>query len=631
MKHCFAWLPLCLIAAAAWAQPAIIPQPVQTRKLEGTFVLPDPLGIEVPDLPGMKVPLQLLCSKLTGATGYSCRLNDISVRPAIKLVHDPASGMVKEGYVLDVGPSQVILRAADAAGFFYGIQTLLQLLPPEIEHGQKTTGISWEIPCISITDHPRFGWRGLMLDVSRHFFTVQEVKAFIDQMVRYKYNTLHWHLTDDEGWRVEIKQLPMLTSVGAWNVQKTGYFGEFKPPLGNEPRNYGGYYTQAQIKEVVAYAAERFVRVLPEIDVPGHSLAAIASYPELSCTKEAVNYKVRSGEEIMDWHDNGSFTALVDNTLCPANEKVYAFLDKVFTELGGLFPFEYVHVGGDECARNFWMKSPAVKALMAREQLRDMNAVQAYFEKRVARLLEARGKKMIGWDEILEGELPGNAAVMSWRGEKGGVKASRAGHDVVMSPTSYAYFDFMQADPVIEPRVYATLRLKTAYAFNPVPEGADPKHILGGQANIWTEQIYNTRHLQYMTWPRAFAMAESVWTPTERKNWPDFVSRVEQHMRRLSIQQIKFGPGMYDPIFDVTRNASGKLQVALSTEIDSLDIHYSFDNSFPDRFYPRYTGPLTVPDDAAQLRVITYRGNTPIGRMNTMTVEEMKKRIKPKK
>lgn len=220
-----------------------------------------------------------------------------------------------------------------------------------------------------------------MLDVSRHFFTVQEVKDFIDQMVRYKYNTLHWHLTDDEGWRVEIKQLPKLSSVGAWNVQKTGYFGEFKPPLSNEPRNYGGYYTQEQIREVVAYAAERFVRILPEVDVPGHSLAAIASYPELSCTKDAVNYKVRSGEEIMDWHENGTFTALVDNTLCPANEKVYAFLDKVFSELAALFPFEYVHVGGDECARNFWMKSPAVQALMAREKLKDMNAVQAYFEK----------------------------------------------------------------------------------------------------------------------------------------------------------------------------------------------------------------------------------------------------------
>ncbi len=627
MKHRFAWLPLCLITAAVWAQPAIIPQPVQITTREGSFILSEPLGIEAPDLPGLKHPLQQLCSKLGGATGVSCRLNDKSISPAIRLVHDKESGIPKEGYVLHVGRSQVLLTAADATGFFYGIQTLLQLFPPEIEQSQKVSKSLREIPCVSITDYPRFGWRGLMLDVSRHFFTVQEVKDFIDQMVRYKYNTLHWHLTDDEGWRVEIKQLPLLTSVGAWNVQKTGYFGEFKPPLRDEPRNYGGFYTQDQIRDVVAYAAERFVRVLPEIDVPGHSLAAIASYPELSCTKEAVNYRVRSGEEIMDWHDDGTFTALVDNTLCPANEKVYDFLDKVFGELATIFPFEYIHVGGDECARNFWMKSPAVQALMAREKLRDMNAVQAYFEKRVARLLEARGKKMIGWDEILEGELPGNATVMSWRGEKGGIKATQAGHDVVMSPTSYAYLDFMQADPIIEPRVYATLRLKTAYGFNPVPEGADPKHILGGQANIWTEQIYNTRHLQYMTWPRAFAIAESVWSPAERKNWPDFVSRVEQHMHRFNVQQIKFAPSMYDPIFEVKRNASGKLQVAVSTEIDSLDIRYSFDNSFPDQFYPKYTGPLTVPDDAAQLRVITYRGNTPVGRMNTLTVEEMKKRI----
>ena len=414
-------------------------------------------------------------------------------------------------------------------------------------------------------------------------------------------------------------------------MKKTGYFGEFKAPAGKEPRDYGGFYTQEQIREVVAYAAERFVRILPEIDVPGHSLATIASYPELSCTKEAVNYKVRSGEEIMDWHDDGTFTALVDNTLCPANEKVYEFLDKVFSELATLFPFGYIHVGGDECAKNFWMKSPAVRALMVREKLKDMNAVQAYFEKRVARLLEARGKKMIGWDEILDGEVPQNAAVMSWRGEKGGISAAKAGHEVVMSPTTFTYLDYMQADPVIEPRVYATLRLKTAYAFNPVPEGVDSKYILGGQANIWTEQIYNTRHLQYMVWPRALAIAESVWSPAENKNWKNFVSRVEQHQQRFFLQEIKYAPSMYDPIFEVKRDKTGRLQVLLSTEVDDLSIHYSFDNSFPDNFYPRYTTPLTVPDDAFQLRVITYRGNTPVGRMNTLTVEEMRKRAKPQK
>ncbi len=623
---------LLLYHIGTYAQPALIPVPVQTAWQEGTFVLPEVIGIQAADLPGMKYPLEFLQNKLSHATGYTCKLNDNATIPSIRLERsETPAGIPAEGYRLQIAKDKVVLSAPDASGFYYGIQTLLQLLPATIESPQKSDKGRWEIPCVTITDHPRFGWRGLMLDVSRHFFSVQEVKDFIDQMVRYKYNTLHWHLSDDEGWRIEIKQFPRLTSVGAWNVKKTGYFGEFKAPAGKEPRDYGGFYTQEQIREVVAYAAERFVRILPEIDVPGHSLAIVASYPELSCTKEAVNYKVRSGEEIMDWHDDGTFTALVDNTLCPANEKVYEFLDKVFSELATLFPFGYIHVGGDECAKNFWMKSPAVRALMVREKLKDMNAVQAYFEKRVARLLEARGKKMIGWDEILDGEVPQNAAVMSWRGEKGGISAAKAGHEVVMSPTTFTYLDYMQADPVIEPRVYATLRLKTAYAFNPVPEGVDSKYILGGQANIWTEQIYNTRHLQYMVWPRALAIAESVWSPAENKNWKNFVSRVEQHQQRFCLQEIKYAPSMYDPIFEVKRDKTGRLQVLLSTEVDDLSIHYSFDNSFPDNFYPRYTTPLTVPDDAFQLRVITYRGNTPVGRMNTLTVEEMRKRAKPQK
>jgi hexosaminidase len=359
--------------------------------------------------------------------------------------------------------------------------------------------------------------------------------------------------------------------------------------------------------------------------VPGHSLAAIASYPELSCTPGAENYRVRSGEKIMEWHDHG-FTALVDNSLCPANEKTYEFLDKVFTEVAQLFPFEYIHTGGDECAKNFWEKSAAVKALMKKEELKDMQQVQSYFEKRLEKIIESKGKKFMGWDEILEGGLSPTAAVMSWRGEKGGIEAAKMKNEVVMSPTTFCYIDYMQSDVVMEPKVYATLRLNKAYQFEPVPPGVDAKYIKGGQANLWTEQVYNTRHLQYMIWPRAFATAESVWSPKEKKNWNNFVSRVENHFKRYDVAEKKYSPAVYDPIFTAKKDAKGGLLIELATEIEGLDIYYSFDNSFPDRFYPKYTAALTPPKDAVMLKVITYRGKEAVGRMINMPIKEMQTR-----
>jgi hexosaminidase len=279
-----------------------------------------------------------------------------------------------EGYKLNITSELASITATTPAGLFYGVQTFYQLLPKEIESTEPLKNVVWVAPACIITDYPRFGWRGLMFDVSRHFFTKDEVKRFIDDMVRYKYNLLHLHLTDDEGWRIEIKSLPNLTKVGAWNVKRVGYFGTFAKPSPDEPRNYGGFYTQDDIKELVQYAKDKFVNILPEIDVPGHSLATVVSYPELSCTPAASNYRVRSGEEIMDWSHGHPPIALVDNTLCPANEKVYTFLDKVLTEVTKLFPFEYIHMGGDECPKNFWEKSDAIKALMKKEDLKKYGA-----------------------------------------------------------------------------------------------------------------------------------------------------------------------------------------------------------------------------------------------------------------
>jgi hexosaminidase len=498
-------------------------------------------------------------------------------------------------------------------------------LPKEIESKNVEKNIKWTIPAVEIIDHPRFGWRGLMFDVVRHFFTKQEVKYFIDEMVKYKYNMLHLTLSNDEGWRVEIKALPKLTSVGAWNVKKVGTFGNFSPPA-DEPRDYGGFYTQEDIKELVQYAKDRFVNILPEIDVPGHSLAAIASYSELSCTPGADKYKVRSGEKIMEWPPNGHFYALIDNTICPANENAYTFLDKVFTEVAQLFPFEYIHVGGDECAKNFWEKSSQIKDLMKKENLKTMDEVQSYFEKRVEKIVESKGKKIIGWDEILEGGLAPNAAVMSWRGTKGGIEAAKMGHQVVMSPTTHAYLDYMQGDAIIEPPVYESLRLKKTYEFEPVPDGVDAKYIKGGQGNLWTEQVYNMRHLQYMVWPRAFAISEAVWSPKGKRNWNDFVKRVEKQFERFDVAEKKYAPSMYDPIFKATKNMKDEVVVEMSTEVEGLHIHYSFDNSFPDNFYPEYSQPLIIPKDASNLKVITYRNRKPIGRMITMPVAELRKR-----
>ncbi|MBS1974207.1 MAG: family 20 glycosylhydrolase, partial [Bacteroidetes bacterium] len=390
-------------------------------------------------------------------------------------------------------------------------------------------------------------------------------------------------------------------------------------------RNYGGFYTQDDIKEVVQYAKERYVNILPEVDVPGHSLAAITAYPELSCSNGADNHGVSSGEEIKDW---STHKALVDDNLCPANENVYAFLDKVVTEVAQLFPFEYIHMGGDETFKTYWEKSDAVKALMQKENLKSMEEVQSYFSKRVEKIVESKGKKFMGWDEILEGGLAPNAVVMSWRGMKGGIEAAKMGHQVVMTPTTYCYIDYMQGDPIVEPHVYATLRLNTAYSFEPVPDGVDEKYIKGGQANLWTEQIYNTRHLQYMVWPRSLATAESLWSPKEKKNWDDFARRVEAQFSRMDAGQVKYARTMFDPIFTAVKDGSvsDSLRIELSTEVKGLDIYYSFDNSHPDNFYPKYTGPLTVPKEAVMLKAIAYRNGKPIGRQLDMPVNELRRR-----
>jgi len=639
MKKLLGFLCLSFFAVHSFAQSnrdgniAIIPEPVSLSQKEGEFTLPKRVTIETSTGPEMKEVIATLRQRLSVPTGSKVVVLSNAQTATIKLIlnkkADDALG--KEGYNLAVTPKGIFIKANEPAGLFYGVQTLVQLFPKEIVSDKYVANVNWIAPCVEITDYPRFKWRGLMFDVARHFFTKAEVEEYIDNMVKYKMNLLHLHLTDDEGWRIEIKSLPRLTTVGAYNVKKVGYFGTFSPPTADEPRDYGGFYTQKDIKEIVQYAKDRFVNILPEIDVPGHSLAAVVAYPELSCTPGADKYQVRSGENFMSFTKEG-IKAKIDNTLCPANEKVYEFLDKVLTEVAQMFPFGYIHMGGDECAKNFWEQSDAVKALMQKENLKTQEEVQSYFEKRLEKIVESKGKKFLGWDEILEGGLAPDAIVMSWRGMKGGIEAAKMGHEVVMSPTTFAYLDYMNGDPAIEPRIYASLRLNKAYQFDPAPDSVNSKLIIGGQANLWTEQVYNTRHLEYMTWPRAFAIAEAVWSPKSVRNFDDFAGRVEKHFDRFNVAQIKYSPSVYDPIFTAKTGAdTTKTEVELSTEIKGLDIHYTFDNSFPDQFYPKYTAPLLVPTDAYMLRVITYRGDKPVGRMITITVDELKKRAKTKR
>lgn len=608
---------------------AIIPQPVELRQGVGNFLISASTTISLlkEDI-GSRKAADALNAELQQAAGFKLpvytdsRLSKNVIQ--LQILQTPDTQLGGEGYRLNAGVDIIRITANEAAGLFYGVQTLLQLLPNEIESVKIVNGVKWTVPAVAIMDKPRFGWRGLMLDVSRHFFTKDEVKVFIDDMARYKYNRMHFHLTDDQGWRIEIKSLPKLTEVGAWNVKKTGRFNYFTPPGVNEPRDYGGFYTQEDIKELVKYAKDRFVEIMPEVDVPGHSLAAVASYPELSCTPGT--YRVNSGEQFMNWFDGG-FSAMIDNTLCPANEKVYTFLDKVFGEIAGLFPFEYIHMGGDECAKNFWEINPQIKELMQREKLKDMHEVQSYFVGRVNKIIGSKGKKMMGWDEILEGGLVEGTAVMSWRGLKGGIEAVKLGHEVVMTPNNYVYLDYMQTDGAIEPPVYASLRLKKVYELEPVPEGVDAKMIKGTQANVWTEQMFNYRHLQYMVWPRAFAVSEVAWSPKKTRNWNEFIGRVEDHFERFNYADRKYAPSIYDPVVRAKKNEKGIFFVDFDSEISGLTIYYSFDNSFPDNHYPKYDGKsVEVPVDAAPMKLISYRNGKPLGRVMTVGIDELKKR-----
>ena len=379
----------------------IIPEPYQLTKLQGTYTLPKIITINAPST--ANAIATTLSDKLKTTTGKAVVISKNKPNIDIQIINDANIGT--EGYTLEVNEKGIQLKANTNAGLFFGWQTIQQLLPAAIYSNTLQANTNWTIPYVSIVDKPRFGWRGLMLDVSRHFFTKAEVLTFIDDMARYKFNRFHWHLTDDQGWRIEIKSLPKLTTVGAWRAERKGKWSNITTPAKEEPKTYGGFYTQEEIKEVVAYAKARSIEIIPEIDIPGHSLAMNTAYPFLSTTPN-YPFQVNAGDEFMDWDGlNGHVTARIDNSLDPSNETVYEYLDKIFGEIATLFPYEYIHMGGDENAKNNWEKSANVQALMKKEGLKNQNEVQSYFVRRVQKIINSKGKKMMGWDKILEGGL----------------------------------------------------------------------------------------------------------------------------------------------------------------------------------------------------------------------------------
>jgi hexosaminidase len=404
-----------------------------------------------------------------------------------------------EGYSLSVKVDRISMEVNKPAGFFYAVQTLGQLMQSD-----------GRIPCVTIHDKPRYRWRGLMFDVGRHVFNVDYIKKFIDRMAHFKLNVLHWHLTEDQGWRIEIKKYPKLTDIGAWRTNADG-------------TRYGGFYTQDQVREIVAYAASRFVTVVPEIELPGHALAALAAYPELSCTGGPFSITDKWG--------------VYDDVYCAGKEATFSFLQDVLEEVLPLFPGKFIHIGGDECPKKRWEVCPACQARMKAEGFHDEHELQSYFVKRFDKFLTEHGKRLIGWDEILEGGLAANAAVMAWRNPQGAIDAAKAGHDVVMSPVTHCYLDYYQSKSPGQPKaIGGFLPIETVYAFDPMPADmpADQSHhILGGQGNIWTEYMPTEQQVDYMAWPRTIALAEALWSAKEAKDWESFANRLAGQLEWL--------------------------------------------------------------------------------------------------
>ena len=573
------WISFLLaIATCARAEnPAVpalnvVPRPATLESRTGTFLLTGETRLLAADEESRKIAT-LFNDFLLEQHGL--RLQITGTRPRsqnyISFSQAGSRGLPDEGYRLVIGAGEIRVTG-QAAGLFYGMQTLMQLLPLEIKP-------AIELPALEITDHPRFGYRGLLLDVGRHYFSVAHIKKLLDLAAQYKINRFHWHLTDDQGWRIEIKKYPKLTEVGS-------YVDDTSPG--------GRYYTQEQIKDVVAYAQARFITVIPEIEMPGHSGAAVAAYPQLACTP-----------------------GVGANVLCPS-EATFTFLRDVLTEVGALFPGPYIHIGSDEVDKTWWRQSAEAQAIIKREGLKDEDELQSYFVRRIEQFLASTGKRTIGWDEILEGGLAPNAIVMSWRGEGGGIEAVRQKHQAIMTPTDYCYFDYYQGDPGREPlSIGGFVPLKKVYGYEPIPQalqGQEREYVLGAQASVWTEYISTPEHLEYMVFPRLLALSEAVWSPAAIRDYDDFQRRLPYQLGRLDKQDVRFRIPEPAGLQDLYTATADHALVDLRSFIPGSRVYYTLDGSEPTADSLLYAMPFQVSLQPDQKKSVNLVVVTPAGR-----------------
>ena len=578
-----------LVAAACTAkqelrEPQVVPQPASLQRTEGSFRIDRnvPVYVDIADSAILRT-VGFLNERLQKAAGFSLKVisNDDPLHHRDEgaiLVLD--AGLMKEAYNLDVTPKGIVIEYGSGAGVFYAIQTLFQLLPEAIFADSVQRGVRWEVPCCSIEDSPRFPYRGMHLDCCLHFFDIPFLKRYIDLMALHKVNRFHWHLTEDQGWRIEIKKYPLLTEKGQWRketVVGSLYSGIY------DGKPHGGFYTQEEARDLIKYAAERYVTIIPEIEIPGHSLAAISCYPELSCGLE-------------DHYETATRWGIFKQVYCP-KEETFKFLEDVFDEIIELFPSELIHIGGDECPKASWKKCPHCQALIRKLGLKDEYELQSWFIQRMEKYINAKGRQIIGWDEILEGGLAPNAKVMSWLGEEGGIKAAQQHHEVVMSPYPKYYLDYWQGDPDSEPLAMGgpTL-LRTMYEYEPVPAVLTPeerRYIIGVEGCVWTEYMPTPARVEYMAWPRMCAIAEAGWTRAP-KDWEGFTSRLETHLGRLDRLGVGYCRNFWNPFIDFHKDTEYSKVVTMSIDAPGAEIRYTLDGSAPTAASLLYEGPFAV-------------------------------------
>ncbi len=589
---------------------AIIPQPVKTELKEGFFEFNKDTKIVITDESQNEV-VSLLTKKFKKAANLDLEIvNEVPSSNYIELIVD--SSKPRDAYDLEVENNIISIKASVNGGFLYGLESLIQLLPPKINSQKKVSNIAWLLPNISIEDQPRFQWRGLMLDLSRHFFEKEYLLKTIDRLAMHKMNVLHLHLVDDQGWRIEIKKYPKLAEVGAWRVDQEHKAWNVRADNKAGVKGvYGGFLSQEEMKEIVAYAATRNVEIVPEIEMPAHVMSAIAAYPELSCFGN--EFGVPSGGV---WP--------ITEIYCAGKESTFEFMENVLLEVMEIFPSKYIHIGGDEATKTNWEKCSDCKKRMRSEKLKDVDELQSYFVKRMEKFINAHGKKLIGWDEILEGGLAPEATVMSWRGVKGGLEAAAKGHDVIMTPGTHCYFDHYQGPQNEEPLAWGGfLPLSKVYQFDPIIESMtenEAKHVLGGQANLWSEFIPTEAQSEYMIYPRLAALAETVWSPKELRNWNNFSSRIERMFKRYEMLGINYAKSAYLVTATAKANLENmSVQIALQNEFPNSDIRYVLDKESFNANAIKYENPIEI-NKTTVLKVSLFKNDLRVGEMFIDTI-----------